>query len=132
MGLFKRKKRIGPAPGGPTTREESLAYCPVRNRDVREEPQPGGVIRLVYPSALKPWFGELAQRFGKWDGRPMTKKLELDEMGALAWSLIDGGNTVRDIAQAFVKQYGLHPKEAELSVTAFLKELGSRGIIGLK
>ena len=31
----------------------------------------------------------------------------------------------------FSRKYQLHPKEAELSVTLFIRELGKRGIIGL-
>ena len=124
----------GKAPRGPEpkTRQEALALRPVRNKDVTEEKQPNGIIRLNYPLTLKPWFGKWAQKLGKWDGRPMIKKLELDEMGGLAWRMIDGSNTVRDIIDAFIVEYGLQPKEAELSVTAFIKELGRRGIIGLR
>ncbi|GAB6058924.1 PqqD family protein [Desulfonatronum parangueonense] len=116
----------------PKTRKEALALRPVRNKDVLEERQPNGIIRLSYPLTLKPWFGKWAQKLGKWDGRPMTKKLELDEMGGMAWSMINGSNTVRDIIDAFIAEYGLQPKEAELSVTAFIKELGRRGIVGLR
>ncbi|SDB08340.1 Coenzyme PQQ synthesis protein D (PqqD) [Desulfonatronum thiosulfatophilum] len=116
----------------PRTRQEALSLRPVRNKDVLEEKQPNGLIRLSYPLTLKPWFGKWAQKLGKWDGRPMTKKLELDEMGGLAWSMVNGSHTVRDIIDAFIAEYGLQPKEAELSVTAFIKELGRRGIIGLR
>ena len=130
--MFRKKRKIVPGEQGPASREESLAFVPVRNREVREEVLEGGLIRLNYLVSLKPWFATVAQRFGKWDGRPMEKKLELDEMGTLAWSRIDGRNTVRDIARVFVETYGLHQREAEMSVTAFLKELGRRGIVGMR
>ncbi|TVQ97791.1 MAG: PqqD family protein [Desulfovibrionales bacterium] len=116
----------------PASRKEALAFRPVRSKDVQEHPQPNGIIRLSYPTTMKPWFGKWAQKFGKWDGRPMVKQLELDEMGGLAWSLINGKNTVQQIIDAFIREYGLERKEAELSVTAFIKELGRRGIIGLR
>ena len=131
MGPSDDTERL-PSGSEPKTRQEALSLRPVRNRDVLEEKQPNGLIRLSYPLTLKPWFGRWAQKLGKWDGRPMTRKLELDEMGGLAWSMINGSNTVRDIIDAFIAEYGLQPKEAELSVTAFIKELGRRGIIGLR
>ena len=116
----------------PLSRKDALAFCPVRNRDVVEHLQPNGLLRLSYPTTLKPWFAKLAQRFGTWDGKPMRKQLELDEMGGLAWSLINGSNTVQIIVDAFIQEYGLERKEAEMSVTAFIKELGRRGIVGLR
>ena len=131
MGSFDAKEPATRRPE-PRTRQEALSLRPVRNKDVLEEKQPNGLIRLSYPLTLKPWFGKWAQKLGKWDGRPMTKKLELDEMGGLAWSMVNGSNMVRDIIKAFIAEYGLQPKEAELSVTAFIKELGRRGIIGLR
>lgn len=132
MSWFQRKKKKPEAVSKPISRKEALSFRPVRNQDVSEDIQPNGIIRLSYPLTLKPWFGNWAQKLGKWDGRPMIKVLELDEMGCLAWSMMDGSNTAQQIVDAFVAEYGLQPKEAELSVTAFIKELGRRGIIGLR
>jgi hypothetical protein len=132
MKLFRSKtKPAGTAPGLPA-RGEALACRPVRNANIIEEHLSDGRIQLSYPTTLKPWFGNWAQRLGKWDGRPMTKKLELDEMGALAWSMINGESTVQDIVRAFSREYGLQSREAELSVTTFIKELGLRGLVGLR
>jgi hypothetical protein len=105
---------------------------PVRNAAVEAEELPGGPVRLSYPLAVKPWFGRLADKVGLWDGRPMTKTVELDEMGAFVWRSIDGGSSVRAIAEAFAREYGVQLREAELSVTAFIKTIGQRGIIGLR
>ena len=105
---------------------------PVKNRAVEETPLPDGLVRLAYPLAIKPWFGRLAGAVGLWDERPMTKQVELDEMGTFVWSHIDGRRSVREIAEAFTREYEVQPREAELSVTAFIKTIGQRGIIGLK
>jgi hypothetical protein len=105
---------------------------PVRNEAVAITELPGGLVRLAYPLAIKPWFGRLADKVGLWDGKPMTKTVELDEMGAFVWRHIDGGQSVRDIARAFAETYEVQPREAELAVTAFIKTIGQRGIIGLK
>ena len=62
----------------------------------------------------------------------MIKRVELDELGTFVWGLIDGQHSVRQLAEAFTAQYEVPPREAELSVTAFIKTIGQRGIIGLK
>jgi len=113
-------------------RSQALDMVPVRNRAVEEEPAGEGLVRLAYPLAVKPWFGRMADAVGLWDGRPMTKRVELDELGSFVWDLIDGSRSVRDIARAFTDRYQVQPREAELSVTAFIRTIGRRGIIGLK
>lgn len=114
------------------SRAEALQMVPLRNTEVREIHLENGQIQLAYPLAIKPWFGRLAEKVGMWDKRPMVKEVELDEMGSFVWRHIDGEHTVRQIAVAFVHEYGVQQREAELSVTAFIKTIGQRGIIGLK
>lgn len=105
---------------------------PLRNLEVTETPLDNGLVQLAYPLAIKPWFGRLAEKVGMWDKRPMVKRIELDEMGTFVWEHIDGERSVRQIAVAFTEHYEVQPREAELSVTAFIKSIGQRGIIGLK
>jgi hypothetical protein len=105
---------------------------PARNRLVREELREGGVVRLTYLSAYKPWFAGIARRLGMWDGRPIERKLDLDELGAFCWNLIDGDRPASGIAAVLAQRYGLPAREAELAVAAFLRELGRRGLIGLR
>ena len=127
MGWFSKKK---PAPVMARTR--ALDMVPVRNQSVEETATGDGLVRLSYPLAVKPWFGKLADAVGLWDKRPMIKQLELDEMGSFTWNLIDGKRSVREIARAFADRYQVQPREAELSVTAFIKTIGQRGLIGLR
>jgi len=126
MGLFKKK--VHPV----ISRSQALDMVPVRNTEVKEAAMDDGLLRLSYPLAVKPWFGRLAEKVGMWDKRPMIKEVELDEMGTFVWERIDGEHSVRNIAEAFVKEYGVQTREAELSVTAFIKTIGQRGIIGLR
>lgn len=130
MGLFRKKTRPAPPPG--FDKQQALAAIPVRNRDVTSTLQESGLVLLTYPLQLKPWFRSVAKRFGAWDDRPMTKKLELDEMGTFVWQLLDGERSVREVARAFADHYQVIPQEAEMSVTAFIREMGRRGVIGLR
>jgi hypothetical protein len=126
MGLFRKTKSPPPL-----SRAEALACIPVRNNAIQASQTPEGMIRLRYPLILKPWIAELAQRFRSAPYVPPSRQLELDELGSLTWSLIDGSQTVGAIVQQFSHQTQVHPKEAEAAVTRFLRELGRRGIIGM-
>lgn len=127
MSWFKKSPPLPVIP-----RSEALNMVPVRNTEVTETPLADGLVQLAYPLAIKPWFGRLAEKVGMWDKRPMVKQIELDEMGTFVWQRIDGKHSVRSIAEEFTEYYEVQPREAELSVTAFIKTIGQRGIIGLK
>lgn len=128
FGLFRKKTE--PRVPAAAQRAWALACIPVRNPAVRVEQRESGVLRLTYPLPVKPWVARLAERIGAQDS-PMQKTLELDEMGTAAWELIDGGKNVADMAEEFSKRYSLHPREAETAMTAFLRDLGRRGIVGM-
>ncbi|WP_319541093.1 PqqD family protein [uncultured Pseudodesulfovibrio sp.] len=127
MPLFKKK-----SPEPVISRAEALSMVPVKNRAVEEILLPDGMVRLAYPLAIKPWFGHLAEKVGMWDKKPMVKQVELDELGTFVWERIDGMRSVQQIAAELAVFYEVQLREAELSVTAFIKTIGQRGIIGLK
>lgn len=114
------------------SREDALACRPVREESVGEELLENDLFRLSYPVRVRPWMAGLMRRFGRREPEPMVKRIELDELGSAVWRLIDGRRTVRQIVGEFQSAYRLGRKEAEVSVTAFLRELGRRGILGLK
>lgn len=127
--MWSKRKRSRPlAPG---EREAALAMRPVKNVEMTEEDH-GETLRLVYMVQMRPWFAGAAQRVGLWDGRPMQKTLELDGMGRAAWELMDGERTVGELATAFEERYGITRREAEMAMTAFIRELGRRGLIALR
>ena len=127
MRLF-RKRRVASG----LTREAALRCVPVKNRDIQELRLDNGTVRLVYPLRLKPWLAELRRRFGPRPALPPEKQLELDELGTLTWDLMDGRLQVADIVRRFSRRTRVHPKEAEAAVAQFIRELGKRGLIGLK
>lgn len=114
------------------TREASLRCVPVKNSDVQEMRLENGTVRLCYPLRFKPWLAELRRRFGPPQTAAPEKQLELDELGTLTWDLMDGTLRFSDIVRRFSRQTRVHPKEAEAAVAQFIRELGKRGLIGLK
>ena len=61
---------------------------------------------------------------------PPDRKVELDTIGSEVWLLIDGKNTIGSISSKLAKKYQLSPREAEMSLQQYCKELGRRGYVG--
>ena len=108
-------------------RAEALACRPIKNPAVVESRSDNGIIQLSYPLPPRPLIASLARRLGA-ANQELTKKLELDEMGSAVWTRIDGQATVKDLIEWFYGEYQVLPQEAEAAVTAFLRELGRRGL----
>ena len=127
MKRFRPRKK-----GPPITRAEALSARPQKNSLVRERRLDNGEVLLDYPVQMRPWLAAVARRFSGNLQAPATRKLQLDVLGASVWDLVDGQRSVRQIVQAFALAHRLHTQEAEVSVTTFLRQLGQRGLIGLK
>jgi hypothetical protein len=122
------KKKVQPV----TSRAESLAAVPVKNPQVSVSKMDNGDLLLVYTVTVRPLLAGMIKRLGGPESQEQVKKLQLDEMGTATWQLIDGKRSVQKIADAMSRRYQLMPQEAQVSVTAFLRELGRRGLIALK
>ena len=118
--------------GAPSSRSEALAYYPVKSSEVLEVKLDTGEIVLTYPLILRPWFLNLARRMGLRSKEGLTRKLQLDAMGSLTWTLLDGKRTVQDLVNYVRRHYRLNTREAEVALTGFLRELGKRGLIGFR
>lgn len=127
MALFKKKPR-----SSPLSREQALNCRPVKNVNVTEVRLENGSVMLSYPVGSRPWVATLIKRFSGAAEKPVTKKLELDTLGSAVWDLLDGNRSVKQVIRKFAQAFRLHPKEAEVSVTQFLRQLGRRGIIGFR
>jgi len=115
------------------TRAQALDCIPVKGRHVQESRLESGEILLAYPDYRQPWFARLMGRSVRADKQTVRiKKLQLDSLGTSVWELLDGRSSVRQIIERFADAYRLHPKEAEVSVSQFLRELGRRELIGLR
>jgi hypothetical protein len=58
------------------------------------------------------------------------RQVQLDTIGSEVWLLIDGQHTMGSIAGKLAQKYQLSPREAELSLQQYFKELGRRGYVG--
>jgi len=114
------------------TRSEALDCRPVKNGQVAEHRLDSGQVLLDYPEVMKPWLAALVRRLGGNADRVRMRKLQLDVLGTMVWDHIDGRRSVRQIARIFAAVHQLQRREAEMAVTRFLRDLGRRGLIGLK
>ncbi|MCU0559300.1 MAG: PqqD family protein [Desulfobacterales bacterium] len=114
------------------SREEALGCTPVKNRHVSASRRVGGEVVLHYPVSPPPWVARVARWFGQPPGPPRIGKLQLDVLGTAVWDMIDGRRSLREIAAAFAATHQLEPKEAQVAVSQFARELGRRGLIGLR
>ena len=114
------------------TRSEALACTPEKSGQVKETVLADGNVLLDYTVSVRPWFSGLLKRLGAGNDGRIKKKLQLDELGTQVWSMVDNRKTVREIVTEFARSHQLMEKEAEVAVTQFLRELGKRGLIGLR
>ncbi len=127
MKVFRKKPR-----GSRITRAEALAYTPVKSQHITEDRLETGEVVIEYPLAVRPLIAALARRLGRETSRIQTRKLQLDTLGTAVWDLVDGRRSVHRIIQIFAEAHRLDTKEAEVSVTRFIRELGKRGLLGLR
>jgi Coenzyme PQQ synthesis protein D (PqqD) len=114
------------------SRGDALLCRPVKNPEIIAIQAETGDVLLTYPVTLRPWLARIYKRFGKSSDVTRFKKLQLDRLGTEVWEMINGRSTVERMVERFGKKHRLHPKEAEVAVTGFLRDLGKRGLIAMK
>jgi hypothetical protein len=128
MKLFKKN----PQPAQ-ITRTEALRCIPHRAATASWRILDNGDTLIEYPLNIRPFFLALANRFHQGGTRPApTRKLQLDRLGSMVWQMADGGKEVGTIVREFARASGLTLQEAEISVTAFFRQLGRRGLIVMR
>ena len=63
---------------------------------------------------------------------PDHRKIELDEIGSDVWEWCDGTTGVGELSRKIGEKYRLNKRQSEASVTAYLKMLAERRLIGLR
>ena len=115
--MFRKKSQL--------TREQSLSARPIQNKAVQVSRDDTGLICISIPRRKAWWVDLLARVFFV----PGEKRVGLDEIGSYVWDLCDGTNDVRSIIAQFQKRYQLNRKEAEVSLTTFLRTLAARRLV---
>lgn len=129
MKFFRSRQPAKP----PLSRTEALACVVEIHPAVSWQAQESGDILLTYPFVVKPLLQAIFSRFNRAGTKEqLSRKLQLDSLGSQVWLLLDGKKTVEEIITTFAATAAITTQEAEQSVTAFLRELGRRGLILLR
>jgi hypothetical protein len=121
-------------PGGlRLTREEALRARLMRNQAVSEETKDSGEVVISMPIIETPAFKVLAWLMKRATKQPVPshKKIELDEIGSFIWRGCDGKATVEDLVRGVSREYKIPRKEAEHSVTLFVKQLAEKRLVAI-
>ena len=128
FSLFRKKSSVPQF-----SREDSLQAKVIPNPQIRVEEGTDGNTVLLVPITLKRRYKLLTWFIGR-AGRaklPEHKKVELDEVGTIVWKLCDGKHKVKDIVNRISREYKMPRKEAEHSVTTYLKSLVQRQLVAI-
>ena len=110
------------------TREQALAVRPLVNPLLVSKRNEKDEVVLEIPIRQD----RVGKVLGRFFGTPKRKELVLDEVGSTVWGLCDGEHTVGFIVGEMCRKYKLNKREAETSVTMYLKMLAERNLVGLK
>jgi len=124
LAAHKKKK--------PWTKQDALLCIPEKNTGVEEIFLDTGDLILSFPVKYKPFFMRLQRFLRSNPQNTFRRKIQLDRLGADVWSLLDGKRDVKAVIKEFARLHGLDNKEAEISVTFFLRSLGQKGLIRIK
>lgn len=119
---------FGRQSGPEVSRRQSLASVVVPNEAIRVTRGSNGLVSFEVsfaPSALL----EKAARF--LGGSTASRKIELDEVGTFVWDMCDGQTTIREMIDRMSEEYKLNRKEAEVSLTAFVKTLAGKQLVAV-
>jgi hypothetical protein len=124
LGTILEKLRLK-RPQPLLTREQALDAVCVRNPSLQWRETEAGevVVRLERRADAR---GRLLRVMFY---VPESRDITLDEVGSRVWGLCDGERSVADIVAELVREYKLNKREAEVSVTEYLRMLGQRGMV---
>lgn len=118
MMFWKKKPEL--------TRVQSLGARAMRNSGVRVVRDAEGVATLYVPFRAS----KLVETMCRWFRVPPSEaRFELDEVGTFVWDMCDGTLPIREMVEQLSGRYKLSRKEAEASLTIFLRNLVRRGLI---
>lgn len=78
------------------------------------------------PAPSRPWRAPFAWLSSK----ASSKRVRLDEVGSLAWTLLDGRRTVGEVAAELRERFGDRVEPAEERFGVLLRSLHRGGLVG--
>jgi hypothetical protein len=131
LDRFRRRKKKGPQ----MTKSEFLQVKPIRNPKVKWEKDSEGIITLIISfekqgNSKKSTRRKRRSLFSSDKKLPRQKRVKLDFVGSVVWELCDEKNTLNDIINYLEEKYKMLHTEAEISLSAYFKNLSKRGLIG--
>jgi len=122
-----RRSQPGKSSSNSAASPDLLRAVPHRNRAMEVSPGPRGTMVSVpvrRPSWLVPpisWILPFSSH----------RRVELDDLGLEVLNLCNGRNTVESVIEKFAADHKLSFREAQLSVTQFLRLLTERGLVAV-
>lgn len=107
-------------------REQALSGHPVRLPFIRREPREDGGLKVTVQFERPRW----QKRLGA-NGH-IQRTFGMDRYGRAVYEACDGRTDVRGIARGFASRHRVSVAEAELSVTAFLRTLVTKGLVAVR
>ncbi len=108
---------------GPPAGSNLLELAPLRTASWSED---AGRVVVEMPAPSRPWRAPLAWLSSKMS----SKRVRLDEVGSLAWTLLDGRRTVGEVAAALRERFGERVEPAEERLGTLLRPLHRGGLVG--
>jgi len=107
------------------SKEQAMAAFPLRNEGLQAAVADNGELSVTIPRR-KDWLGKVLSIVFV---VPKQRHVVLDAVGADVWGMCDGQHTVSDVIGGIAEKYRLNRKEAEVSVTTYMRQLGKRGLL---
>lgn len=107
------------------SRREVLALKPLRNPDLQWSEEDGHIV-LTIPRR-DDWKTRILNIFV---AVPKSRRVVLDDVGTHVWQQLDGQSSMEAISKSLAKRYKLEPREAEISLQQYFRELSRRGYVG--
>lgn len=107
-------------------RAEIEKVIPVRNDALNAEKRNDGEISVTVERKKLWWVTLLAFIFYI----PKKRTIQLDRIGAEVYEMCNGKNSVDAIVECFREKHKITRRESELSIVAYLRRLGKKGLLG--
>jgi len=107
------------------TRQQALSALPVRNLSLSSQRTENGETEITIPRR-EDWVGRLLVLIFF---APRERKVILEAIGSDIWEMCDGQHSVAQMVEALMAKHKLNRREAEASLTEYLRRLGKRRLI---